>query len=71
MHDFSDDVLKAYIGTGEPMDKAGAYAIQGSGAFLIRKINGSWTNIVGLPLDELVNELLDKGVIIPNTAGLE
>ena len=71
MHDFSDDVLKAYIGTGEPMDKAGAYAIQGSGAFLIRKINGSWTNIVGLPLDELVNELLDKGVIVPNTAGLE
>lgn len=71
MHDFPDDVLRAYIRTGEPMDKAGAYAIQGSGAFLIRGINGSWTNIVGLPLDELVNELLGKGVIAPNTAGLE
>ena len=66
MHAFSDAVLKAYVNTGEPMDKAGAYAIQGAGAFLIRDVQGSWTNIVGLPLDELVQVLLENGAIAPN-----
>lgn len=66
MHDFSDEVLRAYVGTGEPMDKAGAYAIQGSGAFLVKDVEGSWTNIVGLPLDELVQVLLEHGAITPN-----
>ena len=44
--------IKWYISTGEPFDKAGAYAIQGKGAFMIKKINGSYTNVVGLPLTE-------------------
>ena len=44
--------LKSYIATGEPMDKAGAYAIQGIGTFLVTAIRGSYTNVVGLPLQE-------------------
>ena len=45
--------IKDYIATGEPMDKAGAYAIQGKGSFMVRSFSGSKTNIIGLPLDEL------------------
>ena len=49
-----------YIGSGEPMDKAGAYAIQGIGSFLVREIRGSYTNIVGLPVAELL-DVLERG----------
>jgi septum formation protein len=45
--------IKSYIATGEPMDKAGAYAIQGQGSFMIHSFSGSKSNIIGLPLDEL------------------
>jgi septum formation protein len=57
--------LKAYIATGEPMDKAGAYAIQGIGTFLVTAIRGSYTNVVGLPLARVLEELLTAGVIVP------
>ena len=63
MHNFPKAILQAYVQTGEPMDKAGAYAIQGIGAFLVAEIQGSWTNIVGLPLDELVQVLLENEII--------
>ena len=46
-----------YIASGEPMDKAGAYAIQGIGSFLVRGIRGSYTNVVGLPVAELLDVL--------------
>lgn len=49
--------LDFYIASGEPMDKAGAYAIQGIGSFLIRRIRGSYTNVVGLPVAELLDVL--------------
>lgn len=49
--------IDAYVASGEPMDKAGAYAIQGRAAYMIRRISGSYTNVVGLPLTEL-EELL-------------
>lgn len=49
--------VQGYIATGEHSDKAGAYAIQGIGSFMIKSINGSYTNVVGLPLSELVNAL--------------
>ena len=49
--------IRGYIATGCPMDKAGAYAIQGGAAYMVEKINGSYTNVVGLPLCEVV-ELL-------------
>ncbi|MFH0880622.1 MAG: Maf family protein [Lentisphaerota bacterium] len=53
----SESEIQAYIATGEPMDKAGAYAIQERGASMIRRINGSYTNVVGLPLSELMDTL--------------
>ena len=53
------DVLLAYISTGEPQDKAGAYAIQGQGAFLVEEIIGSYTNVVGLPLSQVLRALLE------------
>jgi len=49
----SDEQIRAYIATGEPLDKAGAYAIQGIGAALVQQVRGSYTNVVGLPLAEV------------------
>jgi septum formation protein len=46
-----------YVQTGEPLDKAGAYAIQGKGAFCVKKIQGSYTNVVGLPVTEVLEAL--------------
>lgn len=54
--------IEAYISTGEPMDKAGAYAIQGRGALLVESIRGSYTNVVGLPLKTLADLLKKAGV---------
>ncbi len=48
-----EEALSRYVASGEPLDKAGAYAIQGEGAFLVKGISGSYTNVVGLPLEEL------------------
>lgn len=45
--------IAAYIATGEPFDRAGAYAIQGEGAHLVDRVEGSYTNVIGLPLPEL------------------
>ncbi len=50
MRALHSDEIWAYVNTGEPMDKAGAYAIQGQGAMLVEKINGSYSNVVGFPL---------------------
>jgi septum formation protein len=55
--------LEAYARTGEGLDKAGAYAIQGVGAFLVERIEGSYTNVVGLPACEVVMDLLDVGLL--------
>lgn len=49
----SQEEISSYIQTDEPMDKAGAYAIQGKGSFMIRDFSGSHSNIIGLPIDEL------------------
>lgn len=53
----SEEEIRAYIATGEPMDKAGAYGIQGKGALLVEKIDGDYYNVVGLPISRLVREL--------------
>ena len=45
--------IAAYVSTGEPLGKAGAYAIQGKGAFFVEKIEGSYSGIVGLPIEAL------------------
>jgi septum formation protein len=52
-----------YIDSGEPFDKAGAYAIQGIGTFLVKRIHGSYTNVVGLPICEVLEFLLNEGVV--------
>jgi septum formation protein len=64
--ELNDDEIEWYIQTGEPFDKAGAYAIQGMGTFLVRRINGSYTNVVGLPVCEVVETLLRLGVVKAN-----
>jgi septum formation protein len=59
------DEMLAYVRTGEPFDKAGGYGIQGLGAFLVQSIEGSYTNVVGLPLGEALDWLLEHGIIKP------
>jgi septum formation protein len=59
----SNDEIQWYIQTGEPFDKAGSYAIQGLGVVLVKRINGSYTNVVGLPVCEIVAFLIEKGVL--------
>lgn len=59
----SPEMLAAYVATGEPMDKAGAYGIQGIGAFLVDEVQGSYTNVVGLPLRSVLNILLEIGAV--------
>jgi septum formation protein len=55
--------IEGYIATGEPFDKAGAYAIQGIGAFMVPSIEGSYTNVVGLPLCEVIAALEELGAV--------
>ena len=59
----NDAEIKWYIQTGEPFDKAGAYAIQGMGTFLVKSINGSYTNVVGLPVCEVMEHLIREGAV--------
>lgn len=58
-----DEEIEAYIATGCPFDKAGAYAIQGGAAHMVVKIEGSYTNVVGLPLCEVVETLRRMGAM--------
>lgn len=55
----SNEDIERYIGSGEPMDKAGAYAIQGEGAALVRALRGCYTNVIGLPLPKLLEMLAE------------
>ncbi len=58
----SQDELRAYAKTGEPLDKAGAYAIQGIGAHLVKKIEGDYFNVIGLPVSSLAGTLKKFGI---------
>lgn len=64
-YSWPDAILKNYAQSGEPLDKAGAYAIQGRGAFLAKSVDGSWTNVVGLPLSLLIKRLLALNLLFP------
>jgi septum formation protein len=57
-----------YAGTGEPLDKAGSYAVQGKGGFLVASVEGSPTNVIGLPLGETLELLARAGVPLPWSA---
>jgi septum formation protein len=56
--------VERYAASGEGLDKAGAYAAQGLGAFLVERIAGSYTNVIGLPASELVCDLLELGMLV-------
>jgi septum formation protein len=59
----TDNEISSYVSTGCPMDKAGAYAIQGGAAYMVERIDGSYTNVVGLPLCEVVQTLREMGAL--------
>ena len=61
----SENEIRSYVATGEPLDKAGAYAIQGEGSFLVESWEGSWSNIVGLPLEALTELFHQAGFPVP------
>lgn len=61
--------IAAYVAGGEPLGKAGAYAVQGLGAALVDQVAGSYTNVVGLPLAEVVELMLARGIIEPDAEG--
>ena len=61
--EMSEIEIEAYIKTGEPFGKAGGYAIQGIGSFMIEHIDGSYTNVVGLPVCEVVGALVTCGAL--------
>ncbi len=58
----TDEEILSYVATGEPLDKSGSYALQGGAAKFIEKINGDWSNVVGLPLYRL--RILAKSIEI-------
>jgi septum formation protein len=64
MAEYGEDEIAAYVATGEPLDKAGAYAIQGRGGALVAGLQGSFSNVVGLPLEETARLLAAFGVAV-------
>ena len=64
MRDYSDRELAGYVATDEPLDKAGAYAIQGVGGGLVAALEGSRSNVVGLPLEATAALLRRFGVAV-------
>lgn len=70
MRDLNEDIIRRYIKTGEPMDKSGAYGIQGMGSILVERVDGDFFNVMGLPLyrlslmlDSLGIDLMSYGAI--------
>lgn len=63
MYPADTEQLLSYIATGEPMDKAGAYGIQGKGAMLVKEITGDYNNVVGLPVSRLYQELRERKLL--------
>jgi septum formation protein len=64
-HELGGDDIAAYVATREPMDKAGAYGIQGYGATIVERVDGDYFAVMGLPLQRLVRLLAELGVRYP------
>jgi septum formation protein len=64
MRALSETEIAGYVSTGEPMDKAGAYAVQGRAAIFIERIEGSYSGVMGLPLFETANLLFGAGLVL-------
>ena len=62
MKEMSEVEINRYIATGDPMDKAGSYGIQGPCAIYIEKIDGDYNNVVGLPIARIYKELQNLGI---------
>jgi septum formation protein len=63
VRDLSDDEIRRYISTSEPLGKAGSYAVQGRGGCMVKEIKGSYSNVVGLPICQVAEALLSLGVL--------
>lgn len=62
MRAMDDDEIRWYVSTGEPMDKAGSYALQGVGGFFVERIDGDFSSVIGLPLPKVYSLLMRAGV---------
>jgi septum formation protein len=62
MKPFDEATIRRYVAGGEPLDKAGAYAVQGRGRHLVARVSGSLTNVIGLPLERLRSMLAEAGI---------
>ncbi|MCX7966753.1 MAG: Maf family protein [Syntrophorhabdaceae bacterium] len=63
LREMTDQEIIRYINTSEPLGKAGSYAVQGRGGYMVKEIKGSYSNVVGLPICELAEALLSLGVL--------
>jgi septum formation protein len=63
--EMDEDEVARYVATGEPMDKAGAYGIQGLAGAFVSRIEGSYFNVVGLPTDQVISALKEAGALGP------
>jgi septum formation protein len=69
MKPFARETIRSYVAGGEPLDKAGAYAVQGRGRRLVAGVAGSLTNVVGLPVEAVTRMLAACGVVVPGGGG--
>jgi len=65
MRNYGDEEVRAYVSSGDPLDKAGAYAIQHPGFDPVARVEGCWLNVMGLPLCHLTRALDQAGLIVP------